>query len=197
MSRGSSVFGQYDSEIDEDDSDLENYDDGPIFKKQGPKRPDINPIYLEKYRQIKTILDRGVFTDLRRSGNKFLVVKLLLPTPMLGHISSVRIRIDDPEHWAVVRFKGFLRSAVSGEEKCDGLDSLKWALSGVFNLYYLAADDTMNRHPLHREVSDLRPVRTIPRHAGEFETRDYRHGHPAAATPGSGRWRPPGHHRAI
>jgi len=91
---------------------------------------------------------------------------------MLGHISNVRIRIDDPQHWAVVRFRVFLRLAVSGEDRCDDLDSLKMALSGVFNLYYLAADDSIIRHPLHGEVSHIQPVRTTARHANQYATRE-------------------------
>jgi len=178
MPRHKSIFGQYDESHDEYDSPNEEFADGPIFKKQGPKWPGISPVYLEKYRKIQSILDLGVFSHLTRSDNKYLVIKLIIPSIMLKNIKLVRIRIDDPEHWAVMRFEGFIGSEVSGEEKCDGLDSLKWALSGVFNLYHLSADTSVRRHPLHREVSHIPPVRSIPRHDGlddmNYETREPR-----------------------
>ena len=170
MSRRNPMYNQYDPSHDESDSDLEDYMDGPVDRKSEPRVSRTAPVYQEKYRQIESILDRGVSMCWVNSPDNHLVIELLLPYEMWRNIRSVRIRVDDPQHWAVMSFKGCLSSTVSGVENCDGLDSLKWALSGVLNLYYLAADTSMAAHPLHREKSKIPPVRSIPRHDGLDET---------------------------
>lgn len=194
---------QYDSDFDEVDPDFEEHPELlNLYSK--PRVPRISPVYQEKFRQIESILDQGIGIYWEDSPDGHLVIKLNLPDRMLRNIRSVRIRVDDPEHWAVLRYNGKLRSAISGEENCEGLDALKWALSGVLNLYYLAADDSIAAHPLHKQKSEIRPVRAIPTPWDEVWESSNRYGHPVTdggRTPSivsrSGQRRPRGSARAI
>ena len=160
--------------------------------------------YRDKFKQIRETVDPAVkvyFVAHRPSNSSGtfrgrstepLVIKLAVPGYMSGYIRSLRIRVDDPECWALIKYDACLKyksSYISGEEKCSDFGTTKWALSNLFNLYYRSIEymnrwdslddhDSIVWHPPRREVSDTRPVRAIPRHDGldemNYETREPR-----------------------